>query len=224
LPLPLVPSPPFDLRPAKCRRISAESAPGLTPIGLVSQLFDKTRPLGRSTRRPHRVPSQLTSSSPSPARSSWNERALHRSSTRRPGSGHRANHADRTRCEMPARRSARKRPLATGRRRAPEHEPLAGRRPHAKTSRRCLRARAGWGARAPMKKSETSRRAKGPEQTRAFERALQPSPAMGRSNSERRCLHRKRGRTVSQGRLLIVELWASQAPGSHGSQLGRTAC
>lgn len=191
LPLPLVPSPPFDLRAAKSCRISAESAPGLAPIWLVSQLFDNTRPLGRLPRRSNRVPSQLTTSSPSSSASSRNEWVLHRSSTRQPESGHRANHAERARGEMPERRSARKRPHATGYRRAPEHRPRAERRSRAKTCRA---------------------------------RALQPSPAMGRSNSERRCLHRKRGRTVSQGRLLIVELWASQAPGSHGSQLGRTAC
>jgi hypothetical protein len=220
LPLPLVPSSPFDLRAAKCRRISAESAPGLTPIWLVSQLFDKTRPLGRLPRPSHRVPSQLTTSSPPPAGSSPNEWVLHRSSTPRPESGHRANHTHRARCEMPERRSAWKRPRPSGRPRAAEHGPHGVARPRAKTCRPSLRARAGWGARAPKKKSETPRRAKRPEQTRAFE----PSPAMGRSNSERRCLHRKSGRTVSQGRLLIVELWASQAPGSHGSQLGRTAC
>ena len=178
LPSPFVPSPPFDLRAAKSRRISAESAPGLTPIRLVSQLFDKTRPLGRLPRRALRVPSQLTASWTSSAGSLRNESLLHQSSTRGPASGHRANQAARVlreTAESPLARSA----------------PLGSRRPLARTH---------------------------------CPRALKPSPATRLSNSERRCLHRKRGRTVSQGRLLIVELWASQAPGSHGSQLERTAC
>src|SRR5688572_22965557 len=48
VPLPFAPSPePFDLRAAKTLRTSAESAPGLTPIRLVSQLFARPTPLGQ---------------------------------------------------------------------------------------------------------------------------------------------------------------------------------
>src|SRR5688572_28109074 len=47
-PLPFVPTPePFDLRAAKTLRNSAESAPGLTPIRLASQLFDRPMPIGQ---------------------------------------------------------------------------------------------------------------------------------------------------------------------------------
>ena len=148
-PLPFAPSPePFDLRAAKSRRISAESAPGLTPIRLVSQLFDRILPIERLWRRSDSVPSQLTVASTSSSEPAWSSWMMPRSSTRRPGSGPRANQA-----------------------------------------------------------SKNPRRA----------------PAAGGTKSKRCCLHRKRGRTVSQGRLLIVELWASQAPGSHGSQLERTS-
>lgn len=193
LPLPFAPSPlPFDLRAAKSRRISAESAPGLTPIRLVSQLFGRTRPLGRLSRRSRRVPSQLTfywtSAWPSPAGSARGAPLTRRRAARRPLNGHRANQAARVPRQAAERRLA-ERPRSV--------------------ARRCAHD-APWSGRLRVK----TRRP----------RALMPPPATGRSNSERRCLRRKRGRTVSQGRLLIVELWASQAPGSHGPQRERTAC
>jgi hypothetical protein len=50
------------------------------------------------------------------------------------------------------------------------------------------------------------------------------APATDGTNCQPCSLLRKRGGPVSQGRLLIVVLWASQAPGSHGSQLERTSC
>ena len=194
MPLPSVPSPlPFDLRAAKSRRISAESAPGLAPIWLVSQLFDQTRPLGRSARRACRVPSQLTFSAAPCSRALRDASLLHRTSTHRPPSGHRANQASIVPLETEARRSVAP-PLGVE---------LSRVMPSLGLGRPCAR---NLRPRAPKR-----------------------SPAAGRSSSEGRCLHRKslrrkRGRTVSQGRLLIVELWASQAPGSHGPQLERTSC